>query len=89
MALGKAWEIAATRYQCRRKDRLAPRDIIASGDREGGLVSEHQVLKPREEALSLSELQAILARYQADNDSWPCGLANLKLAIRAKAGAPT
>jgi hypothetical protein len=51
-------------------------------------VSTDQVLKPKEEALSLGELHAILSRYRADDDSWPCGLVNLRQAIRAKAATP-
>jgi hypothetical protein len=34
---------------------------------------------------SLGELQAILARYKPDDDSWPCGLVNLRRAIEVKA----
>jgi hypothetical protein len=50
-------------------------------------MSTHQILRPREEALSLDELQAVLARYKADDASWPCGLVNLRSAIKLKAPA--
>jgi hypothetical protein len=50
-------------------------------------MSAHQAMRPREEILSLDQLYAILARYRPDDDSWPCGLANLWRAVRAKVAA--
>jgi hypothetical protein len=44
-------------------------------------------MRPKEEILSLDELHIILSRYRADDASWPCGLVNLRLAIRAKDAA--
>jgi hypothetical protein len=50
-------------------------------------MSAQQAMRPKEETLSLDELHAILARYRADDDSWPCGLVNLRNAIKGKAAA--
>lgn len=54
-------------------------------------MSAHHLISPTEEIsrhnLSLDELQAIFARYKADDDSWPCGLVHLRRAINSKAAA--
>jgi hypothetical protein len=54
-------------------------------------MSAHHLMSPTEEMsrhnLSLGELHEILARYKADDDSWPCGLVNLRSAIKLKAPA--
>jgi len=53
-------------------------------------MSGHHLMNPREVVLpwqSSDELHAILARYKADDDSWPRVLLHLVTAIRAKATA--
>jgi hypothetical protein len=53
-------------------------------------MSAHHLINPRDEYppwQSLKELSAILARYKADDDSWPRGLVHLRRAINVKAAA--
>jgi hypothetical protein len=54
-------------------------------------MSAHDLTIPRPHPYppwqSLDELHTILARYRADDDSWPYGLVNLRDAMKAKIAA--